>query len=471
MSQTNTTEDAGVPTRTADRLRAGIGVLKRGLIEMWLVAFAVVSVVGYGVRDGFQRRPAVGVIYTATVALGLFGAVVGVGRLFDVSLIGPVGVGVAGGIVVGSTACSLVLDDTADRDYRHQVASRLPVDTGGSTNARASAGASPTAAETEEPAEPPADGDGPGSPRDESDSDGREDDGREDDGRDDGGRENGGGREDREDPRPDHERGTDGAQGSDGMSGQYVTKPPDLDFDDVAGFDDLKRELHERVIDPLEEPEKYERYGLSVENGFLLHGPPGTGKTYLSKALAGELDINYVGVKGSDIISKWLGEGTQNVAELFEEARDNQPCLIFIDEIDALTPERTTGNQHQDQTQMVNQFLEEISDINESDADIVIIGATNRRDRIDNAMLRSGRLSVQVEVEKPGPKTRAAIFDVHLDAPRDSGLDPKWIADQSKGLTAADMEQVANEAARSAMRREGKVTNDDIAAAIKEVRN
>jgi hypothetical protein len=173
MSQTNTTEDAGVPTRTADRLRAGIGVLKRGLIETWLVAFAVVSVVGYGVRDGFQRRPAVGVIYTATVALGLFGAVVGVGRLFDVSLIGPVGVGVAGGIVVGSTACSLVLDDTADRDYRHQVASRLPVDTGGSTNARASAGASPTAAETEEPAEPPADGDEPGSPRDESNSDGQ----------------------------------------------------------------------------------------------------------------------------------------------------------------------------------------------------------------------------------------------------------------------------------------------------------
>ena len=466
MSQTNTTEDAGVPTRTAERLRAGIGVLKRGLIETWLVAFGVVSVVGYGVRDGFQRRPAVGVIYTATVALGLFGAVVGIGRLLDVSLLGPIGVAIAGGIVVGSTACSLVLDDTTDRDYRHHVASRLPVDTGGSPDATAGAGATPTAAETEEPAEPPADGDGPESPRDEPDGDERED-----ERRDDGGREDRDGREDREDPRPDHERGTDGAQGSDETSGQYVTKPPEIDFDDVAGFDGLKRELHERVIDPLEEPEKYERYGLSVENGFLLHGPPGTGKTYISKALAGELDINYVGVKGSDIISKWLGEGTQNVAALFEEARENQPCLIFIDEIDALTPERTTGNQHQDQTQMVNQFLEEISDVNESDADIVIIGATNRRDRIDNAMLRSGRLSVQVEVDKPGPKTRAAIFDVHLDAPRDSGLDPKWIADESKGLTAADMEQVANEAARSAMRREGKVTNDDIAAAIREVRS
>lgn len=453
MSQTDSTDDVGLRTRTADRLRTGVRTLTRGLVETWLVVFGVCSVIGYGVRDGFHRRPAVGVIYTATVFGVLFGGVVGAGRLVDVSLLTPVGGAVAGGIVVASTACSLVLDDTANRDYRHHVASRLPVDTSSGTDATANTEATAAAAETDDVVDAEADTESPASPpSDERDPDGRDDDRS-------------------EDPSPDHERGTDSAQGSDETSGQYVTKPPEIDFDDVAGFDDLKRELHERVIDPLEEPEKYEKYGLSVENGFLLHGPPGTGKTYISKALAGELDINYVGVKGSDIISKWLGEGTQNVAELFEEARDNQPCLIFIDEIDALTPERTTGNQHQDQTQMVNQFLEEISDINESDADIVIIGATNRRDRIDNAMLRSGRLSVQVEVEKPGRKTRVAIFDVHLDAPRAPGLDAKRIADQSKGLTAADMEQVANEAARSAMRREGKVTNDDIAAAIREVRS
>lgn len=454
MSQTDSADDRGRRQRLAARTRASIRTLKHGFVEAWLVAFGTVSVVGYGVRDGFHRRPAVGLIYTAAVFLGLFGGIVGTGMLLDVTLATPLGVALAGGLVVGSTACSLVLDDTANRDYRQHVAHRLPFDTGEHTETARNTDAAPATAETEATDREATDTEQSESPPDDS----RESNDRNE-------------RDRGEDPRPEHERGADGARGSDGMSGQYVTKPPDIDFDDVAGFDSLKQELHERVIDPLEEPEKYERYGLSVENGFLLHGPPGTGKTYLSKALAGELDINYVGVKGSDIISKWLGEGTQNVAQLFEEARDHQPCLIFIDEIDALTPERTTGNQHQDQTQIVNQFLEEISDVNESDADIVIIGATNRRDRIDNAMLRSGRLSVQVEVSKPGPKTRVAIFDVHLDAPRAAGLDAKRIADQSNGLTAADMEQVANEAARSAMRRQGKVSNDDISAAIDEVRN
>lgn len=257
---------------------------------------------------------------------------------------------------------------------------------------------------------------------------------------------------------------------SDDVDGQYVTDPPALDFTDVAGMEDLKDELRERVIEPLENPAQYEEYGLSVENGFLLYGPPGTGKTYISKALAGELGINYMEVKGSDLISQWIGEGTENVAELFEEARANQPAMLFVDEIDALTPERGGANQHQDQTQMVNQFLEEISEINENEQDVVLVAATNRRDQIDDAMLRSGRLSVQIEVPPPGPQARVKIFDQHLDAPRGADLDPQQIAEQSSGLTAADMEQVATEAARSAMRRDSDVTMDDIEDAIEQVR-
>jgi len=451
MSQTDSTDDAGAQGRTVVRLRTGLGAVKVAVVELWLVAFGLFSTVGYGVRDGFDRRPAVGVIYTAIVTLASFGAVAGGGTLLGVDLLGPRGVAAAVGFVTASTAGSVVLTDTANRDYRGYAARRLSLGTAADPTDKQQAATDAEAASTEA-GESVGNGDAQSTATDDAGDDA-------------GGT---------EEPAPDHadpQRGSDAAGNSDGMSGQYVTAPPDIDFDDVAGFDDLKTELHERVIDPLEEPEKYEKYGLSVENGFLLYGPPGTGKTYISKALAGELAINYIGVKGSDIISKWLGEGTQNVAELFAEARDHQPCLIFVDEIDALTPERTSANQHQDQTQMVNQFLEEISDINESDADIVIVGATNRRDQIDNAMLRSGRLSVQIEVGKPGAKTRVAIFDVHLNAPRSADLDATEIAQQSTGLTAADMEQVATEAARSAMRREGKVTTADVSAAIDEVRN
>jgi SpoVK/Ycf46/Vps4 family AAA+-type ATPase len=114
----------------------------------------------------------------------------------------------------------------------------------------------------------------------------------------------------------------------------------DLTFSDIAGMDKYKRTLTHRIAGPLAEPEKHSEYGLSIDNGFLLHGPPGTGKAYLSKALAGELGINYIEAKGADIISQYVGASANRVAELFAQARANEPCLVFIDEIDALAPER-----------------------------------------------------------------------------------------------------------------------------------
>lgn len=258
------------------------------------------------------------------------------------------------------------------------------------------------------------------------------------------------------------------AQGKE-MEGKYITAPPEMGFENVAGMEGLKAELTERIIEPLEKPEQYEQYGLSVDNGFLLYGPPGTGKTYISKALAGEIGINYMEIKGTDVISKFVGEGSERVAEIFEEARANQPVLLFIDEIDALTPSRGGSNQHQDQTQVVNSFLEEISEINEKDQEIVLIGATNRKDEIDDAMLRSGRLGNHIEVPLPGPKARVKIFDAHLDAPRHE-IDPQEIADHSQGLTAADMERVAKEAARQAMKKQGAVGQKEVHQAIESVR-
>ncbi len=459
MSHQESNGEATADTQDVPRHR----LLIRNLIEAWLLAVGLCSTLGYGVRDAFNRRLAVGIIYTAVVVVGVCGGVTAVAILLEYPPLPAVGVGgvAAGGLILASIGGSLVLDDTARRDYRPHLVASVP-------------GLSPDSLAEQPTATADAASDGqPATDQSTSHTD------------DDATEEPTTGEHPTADEQSPTEQDTTGDEGSEsghsdashgdsegaGRSTQYVSEPPDIDFDAVAGMESVKTELRERVIEPLQEPEKYAKYGLSVENGFLLYGPPGTGKTYLSKALAGELGINYVGIKGADIISKWLGEGTQNVAALFDEARRHQPCLIFIDEIDALTPERGGANQHQDQTQTVNQFLEEVSDVNEGDERVVIVAATNRRDQIDPAMLRSGRLSVQIEVGNPGPKTRVAIFDTHLDAPRAADLDAKRIAEASGGLSAADMEQVATEAARSAMQREDAVTNDDVVTAIENVRS
>jgi len=440
-------EPDGEPTTdTADRPRHRLFI--RRVTELWLVAAGLCSTVGYGVRDAFSRRPAVGIIYTAVVVLGVGGGVAAAAVVLQYPPLSALGLGglAASGLILASTAGSLTLDDTTHRDYRPHIVASIPGLSPDVRPDRSAATDTDTAvSDGQSPTDPTAQADdATPNPADEQSAG-------------------------NEEPEPGQNDASPGGTEEAGVGTQYVSDPPEIDFDDVAGMESVKTKLQERVIEPLREPEKYAKYGLSVENGFLLHGPPGTGKTYLSKALAGELGINYVGVKGADIISKWLGESTQNVAALFDEARQHQPCLVFIDEIDALTPERGGANQHQDQTQTVNQFLEEVSEINESDDRIVIVAATNRRDQIDPAMLRSGRLSVQIEVGNPGAKTRVAVFDTHLDAPRADDLDAKRIAEASTGLSAADMEQVATEAARSALKREGTVTNDDVETAIAEL--
>lgn len=256
----------------------------------------------------------------------------------------------------------------------------------------------------------------------------------------------------------------------DTVTSEYVTGTPEMDFDDVGGMSELKDTLYDRVIDPLQYAEEYKEYGLSVENGFLLYGPPGTGKTYISKALAGEMGINYIEASGADIKSKNLNESAENVQQIFEEARAHQPCLIFVDEIDALTPDRSGGNQHEDQKQTTNQFLDEISQIHDRDEEIVLVGATNKPDRIDDAMLRSGRLSNKIEVPYPDKEARIAVFKAQIDAPRNPDIDYEWVGEISKGLSAADMERVATESARAAFKRRGKVQEDDIEEAVEHVR-
>jgi transitional endoplasmic reticulum ATPase len=258
---------------------------------------------------------------------------------------------------------------------------------------------------------------------------------------------------------------------------EFVSDPPDMDFNDVVGMEELKSELYSKVIDPLANPEEYAEYGLSVENGFLLYGPPGTGKTFISKCLAGELGIYYINAKAGDLVSKWIGQGATNVQQMFEEARENQPCLIFVDEIDALASERGgTETQSKSERQMVNQFLEELSEINDSDDDIITIGATNLLDKVDDAMLRTGRFSEKIEVPPPTGDARVNLFNAHLGAPSED-LDTRKIRDGTEGFVASDMENVAQRAARKAFQRNrsntgsGKVTQTDVDESISEVRS
>lgn len=255
-----------------------------------------------------------------------------------------------------------------------------------------------------------------------------------------------------------------------GQTGEFITDPPESSFVDVIGMDGVKEELRSRIIEPLEHPDQFEKYGISVENGFLLHGPPGTGKTFLAKSLAGELGINFIHVKAGDLVSKFVGEGAKNVQAMFEEARANQPTLIFIDEIDALATDRG-ANQTKSERQMVNQFLEELTEISDSDDRVIVIAATNRPDDVDDAMLRAGRLGSTIEVYPPESDTLAEMFLAKLEAPCEE-VDHAWLARQLEGLVPSDIERLTTNAAREAMTRardEGgpdAVTKADIASAV-----
>jgi transitional endoplasmic reticulum ATPase len=256
---------------------------------------------------------------------------------------------------------------------------------------------------------------------------------------------------------------------------EYLQDPPEMDFDDVGGMSELKQTLTDKIVDPLERPELYEEYDLGVVNGVLLYGPPGTGKTYITEALAGKLGYNFIDVTPSDLTSSLVGEAADNVAELFEVARDNQPCLVFIDEIDSVASARSSGAQKtQSERQMVNQLLEELSEIQSED--VVVIGATNLLEEVDDAIKRSGRFDERIEVPPPDATAREAILRVHLrDRPvLTDEIDWGQTCRATDGYSASDMELIATNAARQALqqaRQRGEiqpVTQTHIEAAIED---
>jgi transitional endoplasmic reticulum ATPase len=240
---------------------------------------------------------------------------------------------------------------------------------------------------------------------------------------------------------------------------QYLEEPPDLDFDDVGGMTDLKQTLIDKVVDPLDRKELYEEYDLGVVNAVLLYGPPGTGKTYITRALAGKLGYNFVDVEAGELTSSLVGEAAKNVGELFEVALDNQPCLVFVDEIDAIAPERTGGHQKtQSEHQMITTLLTNLSAI--KGEDVIFVSATNLPDAIDQAAW--SRFEERIEVPPPDAAARGAILRVHLrDRPvLTDEIDWDRVKSLTDGYTARDLSFVAENAAREALG-EAK-TNDDL---------
>ncbi len=252
----------------------------------------------------------------------------------------------------------------------------------------------------------------------------------------------------------------------------YMEKNTGVTFDDVAGVDEAKQELQE-VVEFLKSPKDYGRLGARIPKGVLLVGPPGTGKTLLARAVAGEAGVPFFSITGSEFVEMFVGVGAARVRDLFERARKHAPCIIFIDELDALGRARSslpTMGGHDEREQTLNQLLAEMDGFDPSTG-IVVLAATNRPEILDPALLRAGRFDRQILVDRPDKKGREAILRVHIKKIKTAGdVDIEKIAAMTTGFSGADLANLVNEAALLATRRRADaVTMEDFTRAIERI--
>ena len=229
-------------------------------------------------------------------------------------------------------------------------------------------------------------------------------------------------------------------------------------FADVAGVDEAKTELQE-VVEFLKFPEKFNSLGARIPRGVLLVGPPGTGKTLMARAVAGEAGVPFFSISGSEFVEMFVGVGASRVRDLFDQAKRNSPCIVFVDEIDAVGRQRGAGlgGSHDEREQTLNQILVEMDGF-DTNTNVIVVAATNRPDVLDPALLRPGRFDRQVILDRPDMRGRTEILRVHTKGkPLDKGVDVEGVARQSPGFSGADLANLVNEAAILSARRNKKV--------------
>ena len=233
---------------------------------------------------------------------------------------------------------------------------------------------------------------------------------------------------------------------------EVFTEIPDVKWDDVGGLAEVKRVLMETIEWPLKYGKLFKHAGTSPSKGILLYGPPGTGKTLLAKAVASESEVNFISVKGPEILSKWVGESEKGIREVFKKAKQASPCIIFFDEIDSVVPRRGSEAASHVVDRVISQFLTELDGIEELKG-IVVLAATNRLDIIDQALLRAGRFDFHLELPVPDQEARTEIFKVHTrDKPLSPGVNLKSLAKATEGLVGSDIESVCRKASMMAIR-------------------
>jgi transitional endoplasmic reticulum ATPase len=261
---------------------------------------------------------------------------------------------------------------------------------------------------------------------------------------------------------------------------EVLIETPNVTWDDVGGLESLKEELREAIEWPIKHREAYDYVGVDAPKGILLHGPPGTGKTLIAKAVAKMTESNFISIKGPELLSKWVGESEKGVREIFRKARLAAPCIIFLDEVDALVPRRGGSSDSHVTENVVSQILTEIDGLEELH-NVLIIGATNRLDIVDPAILRPGRFDRIIEVPVPDSKGRSNIFKIHTKKkPLAKDVDLEKIVGLTDGFTGAEIAAVTNRAGITALKRyvngklssvkEIKITQNDLMDAIGKVK-